>query len=46
MKRQRFVEMRDRLAGEPVEELLLLLESEDLATRFVAEMCLRDATGT
>ena len=29
-----------------VPELIGLLESEDLGTRFVAEMCLRDATST
>ncbi|CAN5141037.1 hypothetical protein BH18ACI2_BH18ACI2_28470 [soil metagenome] len=27
-------------------ELIELLESDDLRTRFLAEMCLRDATGT
>lgn len=40
---------RDRrtiLASLPVEQLLRLLESDDLRTRFLAEMCLRDATGT
>lgn len=30
----------------PVEELLELLASDDLRTRFLAEMSLRDATGT
>ena len=29
-----------------IPELIELLESEDLRTRFVAEMCLRDATNT
>ena len=46
MNREAFVERRRRVAGRPTEELLDLLESEDLATRFIAEMCLRDATGT
>lgn len=29
-----------------VTELINLLGSEDLQTRFIAEMCLRDATST
>lgn len=37
---------RDSFAEKSVEELLELLGSEKLRTRFLAEMCLRDATGT
>ena len=39
-------EERRSFAQRSVEELLKLLESEDLRTRFIAEMCLRDAMGT
>ena len=46
MNREEFAELRKRLSRATADELLRLLESEDLATRFVAEMCLRDATGT
>ena len=46
MKREEFAELRRRFSEKPVSELLKLLESEELTTRFVAEMCLRDATGT
>jgi hypothetical protein len=38
--------MRKAFAEKPVEELIRLLESDDLRTRFLAEMCLRDTTGT
>jgi hypothetical protein len=34
------------MAGKSVPELIELLASEDLRTRFLAEMCLRDAAGT
>jgi hypothetical protein len=34
------------MARRTVPELLALLESEDLRTRFLAETCLRDATNT
>jgi hypothetical protein len=44
--RQEFAAARARMCRRPVAELLGLLESEDLATRFLAEMCLRDATST
>ena len=37
---------RKAFTEKSVEELLQLLESDDLRTRFLAEMCLRDATGT
>jgi len=46
VKREEFVELRKEFSEKPVSELLRLLESEELATRFIAEMCLRDATGT
>ena len=44
--REKFVAERRRLAGKSVPELIGLLASEDLRTRFLAEMCLRDAAGT
>ena len=46
MNRDDFAEMRRAFAEKPVEELIRLLESDELRTRFLAEMCLRDATGT
>lgn len=46
MKRQDFSEMRREMAQNSIEELLALLESDELQTRFLAEMCLRDATST
>ena len=46
MKRDEFAELRKAFAEKPVEELIRLLESDELRTRFLAEMCLRDATGT
>lgn len=44
MKREDFVEKRRRMAENSIEELIDLLASRDLQTRFLAEMCLRDAT--
>jgi hypothetical protein len=44
--KQEFVERRKEFSGKSVDELLKLLESDDLSTRFLAEMSLRDATGT
>ena len=44
--RERFAVERRRMAGNSVPELIELLASEDLRTRFLAEMCLRDAAGT
>ena len=41
-----FAAERARTARRTIPELIDLLESEDLGTRFVAEMCLRDATNT
>jgi len=46
MTRTEFAAERARTAGRSIPELIRLLESEDLRTRFIAEMCLRDATGT
>jgi hypothetical protein len=43
--RGRFAAERARMARLTIPELLSLLESEDLRTRFLAEMCLRDAAG-
>ena len=44
--RKEFAAARARTARHTVTELIDLLESEDLRTRFLAEMCLRDATNT
>ena len=38
--------MRRAFAEKTIDELVELLSSEDLQTRFFAEMCLRDATST
>jgi hypothetical protein len=46
MKRTDFIEKRRRMSQKSIEELIELLRSEDLQTRFFAEMCLRDATST
>jgi hypothetical protein len=37
---------RREFLAKPVEELLALLSNEDLETRFLAEMTLRDKAGT
>ena len=44
--REEFAAERARMARRNVTELIELLGSEDLRTRFLAEMCLRDATNT
>ena len=44
MNRTEFAERRREMAQKSIEDLIELLSSEDLQTRFVAEMCLRDAT--
>ena len=44
--REEFAAARARTARRGIPELIGLLESEDLRTRFIAEMCLRDATST
>ena len=46
MKRQEFAEKRREMSEKSIEELIEILSSEDLQTRFFAEMCLRDATST
>jgi len=44
MERREFAERRGEMALKSIDELVELLESEHLRTRFFAEMCLRDAT--
>jgi hypothetical protein len=44
--RREFSEERRRMARNSVPELIELLQSGDLRTRFLAEMCLRDAADT
>jgi hypothetical protein len=46
MNRQEFAEKRREMARKSIEELIETLRSDDLQTRFFAEMCLRDATST
>ena len=46
MNRREFAVLRKSFAEKTIDELVELLSSEDLQTRFVAEMCLRDATST
>ena len=46
MIRKEFAEKRRELAAHSIDELVDLLSSEELETRFFAEMCLRDATST
>ena len=46
MNRKEFVRKRREMAVHSIDKLLELLASEDLQTRFLAEMCLRDATST
>ncbi|HEY0099038.1 MAG TPA: hypothetical protein VGB76_08805 [Pyrinomonadaceae bacterium] len=45
-KRKIFASERARFARLSVPRLIQLLSSPDLRTRFLAEMCLRDATNT
>lgn len=45
-KRKIFASERARFARLTVPQLIERLSSADLRTRFMAEMCLRDATGT
>lgn len=44
--RARFAAERERMGRNPIPRLIEMLESEDLRTRFLAEMCLRDAADT
>ena len=46
MNREEFAALRREMRAHSIDELLELLSSEDLQTRFLAEMCLRDATST
>ena len=46
MRREEFKERRARLSRLSIPEVIAELESEDLRTRFLAEMCLRDITNT
>jgi len=46
MMREDFRNERLRLAALSIPELIELLSSNDLSTRFLAEMALRDATST
>lgn len=44
MNRREYAVLRKSFAEKTIDELIDLLASEDLQTRFFAEMCLRDAT--
>ena len=46
MKREDFTDRRKEFAAKTIDELIELLASESLSTRFFAEMCLRDAAST
>lgn len=46
MNRREFAEKRREMSQKSIRELIETLSSENLETRFLAEMCLRDATGT
>lgn len=46
MRREKFRQARASLKTRSIPELIELLASADLRTRFLAEMCLRDATQT
>lgn len=46
MKQEEFARKRREMAKNSIDELIELLASTDLQTRFFAEMCLRDATST
>ena len=46
MNKTEFIEKRREMSQKSIEELIETLTSEDLQTRFFAEMCLRDATST
>ena len=44
--RGRFAAERERMGRNTIPRLIEMLESADLRTRFLAEMCLRDAADT
>lgn len=46
MQREKFAQARASLRLRSIPELIELLASANLRTRFLAEMCLRDATST
>lgn len=46
MNKKEYQTRRSEFAGKTIDELIDLLASESLQTRFLAEMCLRDATST
>ena len=46
MNKRKYLEKRKKYLGKSIEDLLDLLASEDLQTRFFAEMALRDMCGT
>jgi len=46
MNRREYAEKRGATAENSIDELIDLLASDQLQTRFFAEMCLRDATDT
>ncbi len=46
MQKNEFSQKRNEFRQKSVEELLKLLSSEKLQTRFFAEMALRDLSGT
>lgn len=46
MRREKFAAARKEFAKRSIPELIELLASSRLQTRFLAEMCLRDATST
>ena len=45
-RREEFAAVRASMARHTIPDLIELLASPELKTRFLAEMCLRDATGT
>jgi len=45
-RQHKFAAERARMSVHSIPELIDLLSSADLRTRFLAEMCLRDATST
>jgi len=46
MQREEYAAMRERMIRLSIPGLIKLLSSDNLRTRFLAEMCLRDATST
>lgn len=46
MNKQEFAKKRGAMARNSIDELIELLSSDELQTRFFAEMCLRDAANT